>query len=146
MQGISDIIKRIAIIGCVAMGTVTAATADSFTRAWVSVERTGKISPALKNAWQHSPLYPELIAELTEKRLGSISAQDLETLMAQYPDSAAIANLRWKKLFRLGRANWYKDFLFLYRPSSCFNNVFLYGFPFFCPCPRPSPSLSVFFP
>ncbi|MDC1076575.1 transglycosylase SLT domain-containing protein [Litorivicinus sp.] len=117
MQGISDIIKRIAIIGCVAMGTVTAATADSFTRAWVSVERTGKISHALKNAWQRSPLYPELIAESTEKRLGSISAQDLETLMAQYPDSAAIANLRWKKLFRLGRANWHKDFLFLYRPT-----------------------------
>ena len=99
------------------MGTVTAATADSFTRAWVSVERTGKISHALKNAWQRSPLYPELIAESTEKRLGSISAQDLETLMAQYPDSAAIANLRWKKLFRLGRANWHKDFLFLYRPT-----------------------------
>jgi soluble lytic murein transglycosylase len=37
--------------------------------------------------------------------------------MQQYPDSAAIANLRWKKLFRLGRADWHEDFLFLYRPT-----------------------------
>ena len=29
----------------------------------------------------------------------------------------AIANLRWKKLFRLGRANWHHDFLFLYRQT-----------------------------
>ncbi|MGB2473879.1 MAG: transglycosylase SLT domain-containing protein [Litorivicinaceae bacterium] len=91
--------------------------ANSFSRAWVTVERTGKISQSIKRTWKDSPLYPELIAKSTEKRLGSISAQDLEKLIQQYPDSAAIANLRWKKLFRLGRANWHKDFLFLYRPT-----------------------------
>tara|TARA_B100001939_G_scaffold216368_1_gene186080 strand:+ start:177 stop:1985 length:1809 start_codon:yes stop_codon:yes gene_type:complete len=91
--------------------------ANSFSRAWVTVERTGKISQSITRTWKDSPLYPELIAKSTEKRLGSVSAQDLEKLIQQYPDSAAIANLRWKKLFRLGRANWHKDFLFLYRPT-----------------------------
>ncbi|MGB0358889.1 MAG: transglycosylase SLT domain-containing protein [Litorivicinaceae bacterium] len=99
------------------MSGIHDALADSFSRAWVTVERTGKISSSMKKTWQDSPLYPELIAESTEKRLGSISAQDLEKLMQQYPDSAAIANLRWKKLFRLGRADWHEDFLFLYRPT-----------------------------
>lgn len=88
--------------------------ADNFSRAWVSVERAGQISPAIEKAWKNSPLYPELVAEATEKRLGQISAKDLEALMAQYPDSAAIANLRWKKLFRLGRANWHEDYLLLF--------------------------------
>lgn len=97
--------------------SATAVLADSFSRAWVSVERSGRISKAIENAWKDSPLYPELIAESTSKRLGQISAQDLEALMQQYPDSVAIANLRWTKLFRLGRANWHEDFLFLYRQT-----------------------------
>jgi len=91
--------------------------ADNFSRAWVSVERAGKISPAIQKAWQDSPLYPELIAEATEKRLGQVSAKELQALMAQYPDSAAIANLRWKKLFRLGRANWHEDYLLLFQQA-----------------------------
>ena len=117
MQGINYTIKSIAIACCISLGAISVVKADAFSRAWVTVERTGKISSSLKKAWQDSPLYPELIAESTEKRLGSISAQDLEKLMQKYPDSAAIANLRWKKLFRLGRANWHKDFLFLYRQT-----------------------------
>ena len=117
MQGISHTIKTIAIVSCLTISGIHDALADSFSRAWVTVERTGKISSSMKKTWQDSPLYPELIAESTEKRLGSISAQDLEKLMQQYPDSAAIANLRWKKLFRLGRADWHEDFLFLYRPT-----------------------------
>ena len=117
MQGISHTIKTIAIVGCLTISGIHDALSDSFSRAWVTVERTGKISSSMKKTWQDSPLYPELIAESTEKRLGSISAQDLEKLMQQYPDSAAIANLRWKKLFRLGRADWHEDFLFLYRPT-----------------------------
>lgn len=117
MQGVSNTFKAIAIAICLSATHITSAFADSFSRAWVTVERTGKISRSMKNAWKDSPLYPELIAESTEKRLGSISAQDLEKLIDQYPDSAAIANLRWKKLFRLGRANWHNDFLFLYRQT-----------------------------
>ena len=117
MQGISYTIKTVAILSCLTVSGVTNVFANSFSRAWVTVERTGKISQSIKRTWKDSPLYPELIAKSTEKRLGSISAQDLEKLIQQYPDSAAIANLRWKKLFRLGRANWHKDFLFLYRPT-----------------------------
>ena len=117
MQGISHTIKTIAIASLLTISGIHDVLADSFSRAWVTVERTGKISSSMKKTWKDSPLYPELIAESTEKRLGSISAQDLEQLMQQYPDSAAIANLRWKKLFRLGRADWHKDFLFLYRPT-----------------------------
>jgi soluble lytic murein transglycosylase len=93
------------------------AVADSFSRAWITVEGSGRISDAIKTAWQDSLLYPELIAEATSQRLGQISAQDLEALMQKYPDSVAIANLRWRKLFRLGRANWHEDFLFLYRQT-----------------------------
>jgi len=117
VQGISYTIKTIAIASCLMISGITGAFADSFSRAWITVERTGKISQSMKKTWKDSPLYPELIAESTEKRLGAISAQDLEKLIQQYPDSAAIANLRWKKLFRLGRADWHKDFLFLYRPT-----------------------------
>ena len=117
MQGISYTIKTVAILSCLTVSGVTNVFANSFSRAWVTVERTGKISQSIKRTWKDSPLYPELIAKSTEKRLGSVSAQDLEKLIQQYPDSAAIANLRWKKLFRLGRANWHKDFLFLYRPT-----------------------------
>ena len=117
MQGISHTIKTIAIASLLTISGIHDVLADSFSRAWVTVERTGKISSSMKKTWKDSPLYPELIAESTEKRLGSISAQDLEQLMQQYPDSAAIANLRWIKLFRLGRADWHKDFLFLYRPT-----------------------------
>jgi soluble lytic murein transglycosylase len=117
VQGISYTIKIVAILSCLTVSGVTNVFANSFSRAWVTVERTGKISQSIKRTWKDSPLYPELIAKSTEKRLGSISAQDLEKLIQQYPDSAAIANLRWKKLFRLGRANWHKDFLFLYRPT-----------------------------
>ena len=117
MQGISYTIKTVAILSCLTLSGVTNVFANSFSRAWVTVERTGKISQSIKRTWKDSPLYPELIAKSTEKRLGSVSAQDLEKLIQQYPDSAAIANLRWKKLFRLGRANWHKDFLFLYRPT-----------------------------
>ena len=43
----------------------------------MTVERSGKISKAVKKAWRDS--LPELIAESTEKRLGSISAQDSKT-------------------------------------------------------------------
>ena len=117
MQGISYTIKTVAILSCLTVSGVTNVFANSFSRAWVTVERTGKISQSIKRTWKDSPLYTELIAKSTEKRLGSISAQNLEKLIQQYPDSAAIANLRWKKLFRLGRANWHKDFLFLYRPT-----------------------------
>ena len=117
MQGISYTIKTVAILSCLTVSGVTNVFANSFSRAWVTVERTGKISQSITRTWKDSPLYPELIAKSTEKRLGSVSAQDLEKLIQQYPDSAAIANLRWKKLFRLGRANWHKDFLFLYRPT-----------------------------
>ena len=117
MQGVSNTFKVIAIAICLSATHITGVSADSFSRAWVTVERTGKISRSVKNAWNSSPLYPELIAEYTEKKLGSISAQDLEKLIEQYPDSAAIAKLRWKKLFRLGRANWHNDFLFLYRQT-----------------------------
>ena len=117
MQGISYTIKTVAILSCLTVSGVTNVSANTFSRAWVTVERTGKINQSIKRTWKDSPLYPELIAKSTEKRLGSISAQDLEKLIQQYPDSAAIANLRWKKLFRLGRANWHKDFLFLYRPT-----------------------------
>jgi soluble lytic murein transglycosylase len=117
VQGISHTIKTIAIASLLTISGIHDVLADSFSRAWVTVERTGKISSSMKKTWQDSPLYPELIAASTEKRLGSISAQDLEKLMQQYPDSAAIANLRWKKLFRLGRADWHEDFLFLYRPT-----------------------------
>ncbi len=91
--------------------------ADNFSRAWVTVERSGRISPQLEKAWKDSPLYPELIAEATEKRLGQTAAKDLETLMLTYPDSAAIANLRWKKLVRLGRANWHEDYLLLFQQT-----------------------------
>ncbi len=117
MQGISYTIKTVAVLSCLTVSGVTNVFANSFSRAWVTVERTGKISQSIKRTWKDSPLYPELIAKSTEKRLGSVSAQDLEKLIQQYPDSAAIANLRWKKLFRLGRASWHKDFLFLYRPT-----------------------------
>ena len=117
MQGISYTIKTVAILSCLTVSGVTNVSANTFSRAWVTVERTGKINQSIKRTWKDSPLYPELIAKSTEKRLGLISAQDLEKLIQQYPDSAAIANLRWKKLFRLGRANWHKDFLFLYRPT-----------------------------
>ena len=117
MQGISYTIKTVAILSCLTVSGVTNVSANTFSRAWVTVERTGKINQSIKRTWKDSPLYPELIAKSTEKRLGSVSAQDLEKLIQQYPDSAAIANLRWKKLFRLGRANWHKDFLFLYRPT-----------------------------
>ena len=117
MQGISYIIKTVAVLSCLTVSCVTNVFANSFSHTWVTVERTGKISQSIKRTWKDSPLYPELIAKSTEKRLGSVSAQDLEKLIQQYPDSAAIANLRWKKLFRLGRANWHKDFLFLYRPT-----------------------------
>lgn len=91
--------------------------ADNFSRAWVTVERSGRISPQLEKAWKDSPLYPELVAEATEKRLGQTAAKELEALMATYPDSAAIANLRWKKLFRLGRANWHEDYLLLFQQA-----------------------------
>ena len=112
VQGVNNTFKGIAMAICLSATHITGVFADSFSRAWVTVERTGKISRSMKNTWKDSPLYPELIAESTEKRLGSISAQDLEKLIEQYPDSAAIANLRWKKLFRLGRANPHNDFLF----------------------------------
>ena len=109
-------LSRIALV--LTLGVAAPAViADSFTRAWLSVERSGRISNAIKNTWQDTPLYPELIAESTSKRLGSISAKDLDELMSTYPDSVAIANLRWTKLFRLGRANWHEDFLFLYRQT-----------------------------
>lgn len=91
--------------------------ADNFSRAWVTVERSGRISPQLEKAWKDSPLYPELVAEATEKHLGQTAAKELEALMATYPDSAAIANLRWKKLFRLGRANWHEDYLLLFQQA-----------------------------
>jgi soluble lytic murein transglycosylase len=117
VQGISYTIKIIAIASCLNVMGITSVVADSFSRAWVNVERTGKISQSMKKTWKDSPLYPELVAESTEKRLGSVSARDLEKLIQQYPDSAAIANLRWRKLLRLGRADWHKDFLFLYRPT-----------------------------
>ena len=117
MQGVNYIRKTVVVALCLALGINTSAFAGSFSRAWVTVERSGKISKAVKKAWRDSPLFPELIAESTEKRLGSISAQDLEKLIAKYQHSAAISNLRWRKLFRLGRANWHQDFLFLYRQT-----------------------------
>ncbi len=117
MQGVNHIRKTLVIALCVALGINTNAIAGSFSRAWVTVESSGKISKAVKKEWQDSPLFPELIAESTEKRLGSISAQDLEKLMTKYPDSAAVSNLRWRKLFRLGRANWHQDFLFLFEQT-----------------------------
>ncbi len=117
MQGVNYISKTVVVALCLALGINTSAIAGSFSRAWVTVERSGKISKAVKRAWRDSPLFPELIAKSTEKRLGSISANDLEKLIAKNPDSAAISNLRWRKLFRLGRANWHQDFLFLYRQT-----------------------------
>ena len=117
MQGINYTRNAVLVALCLALGINTSAIAGSFSRAWVTVERSGKISKAVKRAWQDSPLFPELIAKSTEKRLGSISAHDLEKLIAKNPDSAAISNLRWRKLFRLGRANWHQDFLFLYRQT-----------------------------
>ena len=117
MQGINYTRNAVLVALCLALGINTSAIAGSFSRAWVTVERSGKISKAIKRAWQDSPLFPELIAKSTEKRLGSISAHDLEKLIAKNPDSAAISNLRWRKLFRLGRANWHQDFLFLYRQT-----------------------------
>ncbi|HBX26662.1 MAG TPA: hypothetical protein DEF72_04430 [Gammaproteobacteria bacterium] len=117
VQGVNHIRKTLVIALCVALGINTNAIAGSFSRAWVTVESSGKISKAVKKEWQDSPLFPELIAESTEKRLGSISAQDLEKLMTKYPDSAAVSNLRWRKLFRLGRANWHQDFLFLFEQT-----------------------------
>ena len=117
MQGINHKIKLIAISFWIACLILKEVQANSFSRAWITVERTGKISSGQKEAWGQSPLYPELIAQATKKRLGSISAKDLEKLIEAYPDNAAIANLRWKKLFRLGRANWHKDFLILYRST-----------------------------
>ncbi len=117
MQGVNYTRNAVLVALCLALGINTSAIAGSFSRAWVTVERSGKISKAIKKAWQDSPLFPELIAKSTEKRLGSISAHDLEKLIAKTPDSAAISNLRWRKLFRLGRANWHQDFLFLYRQT-----------------------------
>ena len=117
MQGVNYTRNTVLVALCLALGINTSAIAGSFSRAWVTVERSGKISKAIKTAWQDSPLFPELIAKSTEKRLGSISAHDLEKLIAKNPDSAAISNLRWRKLFRLGRANWHQDFLFLYRQT-----------------------------
>ena len=117
MQGVNYTRNTVLVALCLALGINTSAIAGSFSRAWVTVERSGKISKAVKRAWQDSPLFPELIAKSTEKRLGSISAHDLEKLIAKNPDSAAISNLRWRKLFRLGRANWHQDFLFLYRQT-----------------------------
>ena len=117
MQGVNYTRNIVLVALCLALGINTSAIAGSFSRAWVTVERSGKISKAVKRAWQNSPLFPELIAKSTEKRLGSISAQELEKLIAKNPDSAAISNLRWRKLFRLGRANWHQDFLFLYRQT-----------------------------
>ena len=117
MQGVNYTRNTVLVALCLALGINTSAIAGSFSRAWVTVERSGKISKAVKRAWQDSPLFPELIAKSTEKRLGSISAHDLERLIAKNPDSAAISNLRWRKLFRLGRANWHQDFLFLYRQT-----------------------------
>ncbi|MEG3593839.1 MAG: transglycosylase SLT domain-containing protein [Pseudomonadota bacterium] len=117
MQGVNYTRNTVLVALCLALGINTSAIAGSFSRAWVTVERSGKISKAIKRAWQDSPLFPELIAKSTEKRLGSISAHDLEKLIAKNPDSAAISNLRWRKLFRLGRANWHQDFLFLYRQT-----------------------------
>ena len=117
MQGVNHIRTTLVIALCVSLGINTHAVAGSFSRAWVTVERSGKISKAVKKEWQDSPLFPELIAESTEKRLGSISAHDLDKLMTKYPDSAAISNLRWRKLFRLGRANWHQDFLFLFQQT-----------------------------
>lgn len=116
MQGMNRFFAT-AMLSAVLWATAGTVVADSFSRAWMAVERSGKISPALKKAWQDSPLYPELVAEATEKNLGRISAQDLEALIATYPDSVAIANLRFKKLFRLGKANWHEDYLFLFRPT-----------------------------
>ena len=78
MQGISYTIKTVAILSCLTVSGVTNVFANSFSRAWVTVERTGKISQSIKRTWKDSPLYPELIAKSTEKRLGSISAQNLE--------------------------------------------------------------------
>lgn len=106
-----------ALLSVALSGATATAVADNFTRAWLAVERAGHISPAIKKTWADSPLYSELVAEATEKQLGRISAQNLEALIAQYPDSVAIANLRWRKLFRLGRANWHEDYLFLFRPT-----------------------------
>ena len=117
MQGVNYTRNTVLVALCLALGINTSAIAGSFSRAWVTVERSGKISKAIKTAWQDSPLFPELIAKSTEKRLGSISAHDLEKLIAKNSDSAAISNLRWRKLFRLGRANWHQDFLFLYRQT-----------------------------
>ena len=117
MQGIYHKINIATItllFSCLSLNKVQA---GEFSSAWVTVEKTGKISNALKKAWKDSPLYPELIAVSAKRRLGSISAQNLEKLIKTYPDNVSIKNLRWKKLFRLGRANWHKDFLFLYRTT-----------------------------
>ena len=117
MQGMSRIFARSIATLTACMCFAAPVYADNFSRAWVGVERSGRISPQLEKAWKDSPLYPELIAEATEKRLGQTAAKDLETLMLTYPDSAAIANLRWKKLVRLGRANWHEDYLLLFQQT-----------------------------
>lgn len=92
-------------------------SADSFTRALVTVQSAGTISPALKSTWESSVLYPELVAAATEEGLGAISARALLDLMARHPDHASIANLRWKKLHRLGRAGWHEEYLMLFQPT-----------------------------
>ena len=117
MQGIYYKISIITVVLLFCCFSVNEVQAGEFSRAWVTVEKTGKISNAIKKTWKDSLLYPELIAESAKRRLGSISAQNLEDIIKTYPDSVAITNLRWKKLFRLGRANWHKDFLFLYRTT-----------------------------
>ena len=117
MQGINRIFKIIIglLLGLVL--SIHQSYANSFSRAWMSVDGSGRINSAIKKTWKDSPLYPELIAAENGKRLGQISTKDLEALINRYPDSVAIANLRWKKLFRLGRANWHEDFLTLYRTT-----------------------------
>lgn len=117
MQGLDLTFGRFCMLFTCLTVSVSSSASQSFSQAWVKVERSGKISKPIRALWEKSPLYSELVAADVGKRLGTISAADVQKLIEQYPDSAAIAKLRWAKLFRLGRANWHKDFLSLYRET-----------------------------
>lgn len=117
MQGTNLTFLRICLLAICFAVSVSSSANQSFSRAWLIVERSGTIPKSIKKTWSNSPLYSELVAARTGKKLGNLSAAQLQKLIDKYPDSAAIAKLRWNKLFRLGRARWHKDFLFLYRQT-----------------------------
>lgn len=107
-------IGRVAI-AC--LGCCSAVSASEFRDDLRALESGQPFSRAMQVRWADQVQTAELLAEFHSRRLQALSPKDLLSLIETYPYSVAIANLRFKKLAKLGQQKKWRDLLTLDAPT-----------------------------